>query len=246
MPRPTKSTVALLAVLALGLGACGKDAGDDITAGSDDEPPATVAAQTTTGDAEEPTTTAQGCERVSEPEPRTPRERERPKLRLDRDKSYTATLRTTCGSIRIDLASLDSPKTTASFVSLARAGYYDDTIFHRIAPPNAFVIQTGDPTGTGDGGPGYTIVEVPPAGTEYPPGTVAMSKTDDQTAGTSGSQFFIVNVKSDLPREYAVLGRVAEGRDVVSRIGDVPIDAGTDRPIDPIIVKSIDIDSKDR
>jgi cyclophilin family peptidyl-prolyl cis-trans isomerase len=128
------------------------------------------------------------------------------------------TLQTNCGSFVIRLAVGTSPHTTASFVSLVRSRFYDGTVFHRIVPD--FVIQGGDPTASGGGGPGYTTVDRPPAGTRYVFGTVAMAKTAAQPAGTSGSQFFVVTgADAGLPPDYAVLGEVVSGAPVVRRIG---------------------------
>ena len=96
--------------------------------------------------------------------------------------------------------------------------YFDGTVFHRIVP--GFVIQGGDPTGTGGGGPGYKTVDKPPASTRYTHGVVAMAKTQAEAPGTSGSQFFVVTARdAGLPPDYAVLGKVVQGLDVVDRIG---------------------------
>jgi cyclophilin family peptidyl-prolyl cis-trans isomerase len=96
--------------------------------------------------------------------------------------------------------------------------FFDGTVFHRIVP--GFVIQGGDPTGTGGGGPGYTTVDKPPASTRYTHGAVAMAKTQTEAPGTSGSQFFVVTAQdAGLPPDYAVLGNVVKGLAVVDRIG---------------------------
>jgi peptidyl-prolyl cis-trans isomerase B (cyclophilin B) len=137
---------------------------------------------------------------------------------LSQAKTYDVTLRTNHGSFTIRLDQRTSPRTTASFVALVRRGFFDGTIFHRIVP--GFVIQGGDPTGTGAGGPGYTTVDRPPASTQYTHGVVAMAKTQTQAPGTSGSQFFVVTAaNAHLPPDYAVLGKVVRGLGVVDRIG---------------------------
>ncbi|MFL5895263.1 MAG: peptidylprolyl isomerase, partial [Thermoleophilaceae bacterium] len=111
-----------------------------------------------------------------------------------------------------------APRTAASIAYLARRHFYDGTIFHRIV--RGFVIQGGDPTGSGQGGPGYSTVDKPPRSTKYTRGVVAMAKTGDEPAGTSGSQFFVVTgADAHLPPDYAVVGKVVEGLDTVERIG---------------------------
>jgi peptidyl-prolyl cis-trans isomerase B (cyclophilin B) len=139
-----------------------------------------------------------------------------------------AAVDTSCGRFEIALDTRDSPKTVSSFVYLARKGIYDDTIFHRIVPN--FVIQGGDPLGTGTGGPGYSVDEPPPANVEYRRGTVAMVKTPAEPPGRSGSQFFVVTAAdAGLPPSYALLGRVISGMGVVDRIGSLGDAASSER-----------------
>lgn len=128
-------------------------------------------------------------------------------------------METSEGSFTVELDTDRAPKTANAFAYLAEEGFYDDLGFHRIVPD--FVIQGGDPLGTGTGGPGFSTVERPPAGIEYEPGVVAMAKSGDEAPGTSGSQFFVVTGEgaSSLPPEYALVGRVGEGFDVVEKIG---------------------------
>ena len=162
-------------------------------------------------------THASGCPRVKTPKPRS-ESRKPPKTRLDPRKTWKATVQTTCGSFTILLAVKVSPKTTASFVSLARSRFFDNTIFHRVVP--GFVIQGGDPTATGTGGPGYSTVDKPPKNAAYTHGVVAMAKTATEPAGTAGSQFFIVTVtNAGLPPDYAIIGKVVKGLSVVDHIG---------------------------
>jgi peptidyl-prolyl cis-trans isomerase B (cyclophilin B) len=141
-----------------------------------------------------------------------------PTAKLDPAKTYRLTFVTNCGSFTVTLDQKLAPKTTASLVSLARQGFYDDTVFHRIVP--GFVIQGGDPTQTGGGGPGYQTVDRPPASTRYTHGVVAMAKTAAEPPGASGSQFFVVTAPdAQLPADYAVVGKVTAGLPVVDRIG---------------------------
>lgn len=177
------------------------------------------------------TTTPGGCAAVTASTAQV-RNRTKPAKLLDASKTYDVTLKTNCGSFVIRLAVKTSPATAASFVSLVRSGYFDKTAFHRIVP--GFVIQGGDPTGTGGGGPGYTTVDKPPADTHYTFGLVAMAKTQTEAAGTSGSQFFVVTgADVGLPPDYAVLGNVVSGVPVVRRIGKLG-DPSTEQPTETI------------
>jgi peptidyl-prolyl cis-trans isomerase B (cyclophilin B) len=197
--------LSLIAVLALALVACG---------GNKDAIPPTLGTTNATT-----TVDADGCHAIETPDPGE-RRAPKPTQRLDPSKTYDVTLETNCGSITIRLAVKTSPATTASFVSLARRGFFKGTIFHRIIP--GFVLQGGDPTGTGTGGPGYSTVDPPPSDTKYTEGVVAMAKTETEKRGTAGSQFFVVigPDAGSLPPDYAVLGEVEKGLDVAKRIGN--------------------------
>jgi peptidyl-prolyl cis-trans isomerase B (cyclophilin B) len=162
---------------------------------------------------------AKGCEKVKKPSPRAAAATvQPPRTKLDSSRTWALSFQTSCGMFVVRLDTELAPNTTASLVKLARAGYFDDTIFHRIVPD--FVIQGGDPTQTGSGSPGYWMRDVPPASARYTKGTVAMAKTTNQPAGLAGSQFFVVTAgDAGLPPEYAIVGRVTQGMDVVDRIG---------------------------
>jgi peptidyl-prolyl cis-trans isomerase B (cyclophilin B) len=137
---------------------------------------------------------------------------------LEDGKTYTVAVKTNQGDFSFELATDISPCTTASFVGLTEKGFFDGLMFHRIVP--GFVIQGGDPAGDGTGGPGYSVVDTPPADTTYDKGLVAMAKTGADPPGTAGSQFFVVSADGvQLPPEYGVLGRVVDGIDVVEKIG---------------------------
>ena len=186
------------------------------------------------------TTASGGCTNVSAPSPRDESNREAPTSELDAGKSYRVVVETNCGEFTITLDTETSPKTSASFVSLAEDGYFDDTIFHRIVP--GFVIQGGDATGTGTGGPGYTTVEKPPGDTTYVKYLVAMAKTAAEPPGAAGSQFFVVTGPSvQLPPDYAVLGNVTEGKDVVDRIGK--LGDANQQPTRTVIVDKMSVES---
>jgi cyclophilin family peptidyl-prolyl cis-trans isomerase len=211
------SLVVLVLALAAGCGGA-----DEATPG---EP------GTTTG------TAAASCADVEAPEPRTDGGESAPAEPLDPDRTWTLAFDTTCGTFVVTLDLAAAPSTSASLVALARSDFLDDTVFHRIVP--GFVIQGGDPTQSGSGGPGYSTVDVPPAGTAYVKGVVAMAKTAAEPPGTSGSQFFVVTGEDvGLPREYAVVGRVTDGLDVVELIGTLG-DPATEQPLQPIVVESV-------
>ena len=150
-----------------------------------------------------------------------------------------AVVETSEGSFTIRLDAKDSPNTVGSFEQLARKGFFAGTIFHRIVP--GFVIQGGDPTGTGQGGPGYSTVDKPPAAARYTRGVVAMAKTQDEAPGTAGSQFFVVTgTDAGLHPDYAVVGRVVAGLDVVERIGQLG-DPSTERPTQPVVISRVSV-----
>lgn len=119
-----------------------------------------------------------------------------------------ATLHMTAGDVTITMDRAKAPCTVNSFLSLARQGYFDDTVCHRLVDYGIFILQCGDPTGTGTGGPGYVMAEELKGTTGYPAGTVAMAKR--QQPGTTGSQFFLVWADTPLPPEYTVFGTMDE------------------------------------
>jgi peptidyl-prolyl cis-trans isomerase B (cyclophilin B) len=154
---------------------------------------------------------------------------------LDSSKTYTVTLKTNKGTFAFSLDVENSPNTTASFASLVKREFFDGTIFHRIVP--GFVIQGGDPTGTGTGGPGYTTVDPPAPDARYTRGVVAMAKAGSEPSGTAGSQFFVVTADAvSLPAEYALLGKVTEGLGVVEKIGKLG-DPSTEQPTERVEVQ---------
>ena len=158
---------------------------------------------------------------------------------LDRSKAYTVGVLTNFGRFDIRLDVRDSPCTTSSFAALVRKRFFDGTRFHRIVP--GFVIQGGDPTATGQGGPGYTVQDVPPANATYTRGVVAMAKTNAEPPGTSGSQFFVVTgADVGLPPQYAILGTVTKGLRVIERIGKLGNPAN-ERPTRRVVVQRMTV-----
>jgi cyclophilin family peptidyl-prolyl cis-trans isomerase len=226
MRRLTLPLLLCLAVVAAG---CGSDSGGDTSSS------ATAAATTA---AATPTTSSEGdagCRTVAAAKPK-PGTADKPAEELTASDQVTVTLDTNCGSIPIALDTKRAPKTASSFASLARQGFYDGLSFHRIVP--GFVIQGGDPQGTGIGGPGYKVVEAPPSDLRYAPGVVAMAKTGAEKPGTSGSQFFIVSgpQAESLPPDYALVGKVTgDGMKTVAKIDATPADQ-QGVPSTPIVI----------
>ncbi len=189
------------------------------------------------GGGEASDTTAIGeCESVEQPAPRQPETLTAPTEALDDATTYALAFETNCGTFVVDLDPALAPNTAASLVALAGHGYFDDTVFHRIVP--GFVIQGGDPTQTGSGGPGYKTVDPPPADSKYTKGTFAMAKTQTEPAGTSGSQFFVVTGENvGLPPDYAIVGEVTDGLDAVERIGE--LGGADERPTQPVVIRRV-------
>jgi cyclophilin family peptidyl-prolyl cis-trans isomerase len=157
--------------------------------------------------------------------------------------TYAATLATNFGDIEVSLDRDAAPETVNSFVFLATQGYFDGLTFHRVVP--GFVIQGGDPTGTGTGGPGYTIPDELPAEPGYPEGALAMANAGPNT---SGSQFFIVTGDASfLPNAYSLFGTVTDGMDVAKEIEGLadqnadPNDPAAQRPTEPAIIETVRI-----
>ncbi len=184
------------------------------------------------------TASASGCEQVEAPKPRNVSFKA-PKQTVTKGEKLTAVVETSCGTFDIALDSSRAPKTVNSFVFLSEEGFYDDLTFHRVAPE--FVIQGGDPTGSGSGGPGYSVDEKPPANLSYTRGIVAMAKTSAEPPGRSGSQFFVVlSADAGLPPEYALVGKVDKGFDVVERIGKLGTPA--EKPKQTVLIDKISIE----
>jgi len=143
-------------------------------------------------------------------------EMKKPKMQIDQNKSYTAVLETSEGLITIELNAKATPITVNNFVTLAKKNFYNNTIFHRVIKD--FMIQGGDPEGTGRGGPGYRFNDEKFEG-EYLRGTIAMANAGPNT---NGSQFFIMHKDRPLPKDYVIFGQVIEGLDVVDKIAESP------------------------
>ncbi len=237
MFRSRPSLIAALAALVVAIllaAACG---GGDDAAGTAAAPDTAGAAVTT------PTAPAGSCtDRAPDPPPDPKSYPAPPPQTIDTSHTYTATLATSCGDIVIALDPTEAPVTVNNFVFLARQGFYNGLTFHRVVA--GFVIQGGDPTGTGSGDAGYAFDdELPKDG--YPTGSVAMANSGPNT---NGSQFFIVTGDGSLlPNDYSRFGKVTSGLDVAKRIEGFadpnadPSDPATQRPTQPIYIYRVTI-----
>ncbi len=217
--------VPVLLALVVSLAACGggDDSDSDAIVGTTEQQPAV--------DSE--------CETVDEPEAKPDGGQTAPTDSLEAGTTYKLVVETNCGDFTITLDPTRAPKTSASLVALAEDGFYDGTTFHRVVP--GFVIQGGDPTGTGTGGPGYQTVDAPPTDTQYLEGVVAMAKAGNEPPGTAGSQFFVVTAPdAGLPPDYAVVGTVTEGMETVSAIEALGVGDGP--PSQPVVVEKVTVD----
>jgi peptidyl-prolyl cis-trans isomerase B (cyclophilin B) len=222
-----------IAGLALALAGCGDEPRDERSSGGGGTPDATPVGPT-------PERERAGCPRVERPAPKPDGGQERPPDRLDPDRTYRLVVQTSCGDFTIRLDQRQSPRAAASLVSLAEKEFFRGTTFHRIAP--GFVIQGGDPTGTGSGGPGYSTRDTPPGDASYTKGVVAMAKAEREPPGTAGSQFYVVTGEdAALPPDYAIVGRVVEGMDVVDRIGR--LGDGSERPTQTVVVEDVRVEA---
>jgi peptidyl-prolyl cis-trans isomerase B (cyclophilin B) len=215
--RSTTALIALLAILVVA--GCGDD---DPDSGGGSGGAETVAE----GDAE--------CAQVEAPPAKPDGGATKPKGKLDPAKAYAVEFQTSCGDFTVTLDVKGAPNTAASFAALARSGFYDETVFHRIVP--GFVIQGGDPTASGMGGPGYKTVDKPPSTATYTRGVVSMAKTPAERPGTAGSQFYVVTAPdAGLPPEYAIVGEVTAGMDVVTRIE--ALGGPDEQPQRPVVIE---------
>jgi cyclophilin family peptidyl-prolyl cis-trans isomerase len=219
--------LALILVCALVVTACGDDAGPPVTAPAYE------------GFRAQPT----ACGAAAPPPARSMQFTVPDDMQLTGN--VVATVHTSCGSIVLELVPQLAPQTVNSFVFLADRGYFDGTAVHRVVP--GFVIQAGDPTGSGTGGPGYRLPdELPPQGFVYGPGVVAMANAGPDT---SGSQFFIVIGDTGLDARFSVFGVVVDGVETLARIVAVPLGVGPggfepSRPLETIYIERVEIDGR--
>ena len=222
-------------VAVMALAACG---GSTATPLPTPKPANTVASTAPTAAASNPSDVASRNNKYKSPPPIT----------IDKSKKYIATIVTNKGTMKAELYADTAPVTVNNFVFLANDHFYDGVIFHRIVA--GFVIQGGDPTGTGGGGPGYKFPDEPiPANRAYEKGTLAMANSGPNT---NGSQFFIcvdnLTAKGALPKQYNIFGKVTEGLDVIDKILAVPRTAGSDgaqsKPTEKVFMESVTIQTQ--
>jgi peptidyl-prolyl cis-trans isomerase B (cyclophilin B) len=222
---------------------------DKTTAASTPTPAASVTPSTTPTPSSSPTTAASGCtytksaEAASKPVALPTFDKAKA---ADYKKPFTATLKTNLGDIEIEMDAAAAPCTTNSFSHLATSKFYDSTSCHRLTTSGLFVLQCGDPTGSGSGGPGYSFgVENAPADGKYPAGTVAMARTADPNS--NGSQFFLVYKDTTLPESrgagYTVFGTITKGLDIVSKVAEAGTDnaTGDGAPKQKVTIESVTI-----
>lgn len=157
-----------------------------------------------------------------------------PAMTIDPAKSYAATIDTSAGKMTAELFATDAPNTVNNFVFLARDGYYSGVIFHRVI--EGFMIQGGDPTGTGSGGPGYKFKDEPVT-RKYERGILAMANSGPNT---NGSQFFVMHADYGLPPNYTIFGKLTSGEDTLDTIATAK-KGSQDRPTDPVTIHSVTI-----
>jgi cyclophilin family peptidyl-prolyl cis-trans isomerase len=235
----SRSFVAAAACLALLFTACGGSDKPKAAQSSTTAPAEATATATATGALD-----ANRCTPAKDPGKQTREQLAKPEETLDPAHTYVATVDTNCGTFEITLDAERAPKTGGSFKFLADQGFYDHLQIHRIVP--GFVFQGGDPLGTGEGGPGYSVVEAPPKDLKYRKYVVAMAKSANDKPGTSGSQFFVVTGKDgeQLPPDYALLGEVTSGQAIADKIGAIITDPRTDYPDTPVLINSIKVAEK--
>ena len=162
-----------------------------------------------------------------------------PAMNINENGNYSAVIETSLGSIEIELFTDIAPITVNNFVNLSKDGYYDNVIFHRVI--KGFMIQGGDPSGTGHGEmgkyPGYEFQDELNNPMQYEKGIVAMA---NRGPNTNGSQFFIMHVDYPLPYDYTIFGKVSNGIDVVDKIANVQT-GDMDKPVDDVVINSVDI-----
>jgi peptidyl-prolyl cis-trans isomerase B (cyclophilin B) len=229
VPRPLALVLAVMLSLA-GAAGCGADkerkASTTPTLRTDAAALATKPPQSAT------------CQRVPAPMTRGSEHLRAPSARLDAGATWLINMTTSCGPLTITLDVKRAPKTTASFASLARLGFYDGLTFQRVLRGD--LIQGGDPSGNGSGGPGYKTVEPPPGNLKYTRGVVAMARQEIEDPGTAGSQFFIVTgPDAQVNPDYALVGRVTAGMDSADRIAVLPTDPNTDQPLQPVVIEAM-------
>jgi cyclophilin family peptidyl-prolyl cis-trans isomerase len=238
MKRTLAAWGAILLIAIIGLGGCG-------VSNSNKADPTAASVESSTKDAD----VRSGCWTVADRGVAEGEQaivghqqwKQQPEMIIDVNKTYHATIETSGGTIEAEFFPKDAPITVNNFVCLAKAGFYDNTPFHRII--SGFVIQGGDPTGKGTGGPGYRFQDEKVT-RNYVKGTLAMANAG---ANTNGSQFFICtgDLTNSLPKNYTIFGQVTSGMDVVDKLDKTPVKASSSgeksSPIDPVTLIKVTI-----
>ena len=162
-----------------------------------------------------------------------------PEMNIDISKKYTAVIKTSMGDMSIEFFTEDAPMTVNNFINLSRDGYYDNVIFHRVI--SGFMIQGGDPSGTGHGEmgkyPGYKFEDELNNQRSYDKGILAMANAGPDT---NGSQFFIMHVNYPLPYQYTIFGFVTDGLEVIDKIASVETGDG-DKPVNDVVIETVEV-----
>jgi peptidyl-prolyl cis-trans isomerase B (cyclophilin B) len=250
-PRATALIVSVVVLVCIGavvaIAVLLKGGNDNTAAPSSSTSGATVSqtAPSTTDESTSPVNTGLDCSTAPPAPGQTQKYDNPPPKTLAAGTTWTATLKTNCGDIVLSLNGKAAPQTVSSFVFLAQKHYFDETPCHRLTTASIYVLQCGDPTGQGSGGPGYSYgIENAPENGDYPRGTLAMARTSDPNS--NGSQFFIVYQDTKLPTTgggYSIFGRVTKGLDIVQGIakGGVAGGGGDGRPAQPISILSVTV-----
>jgi peptidyl-prolyl cis-trans isomerase B (cyclophilin B) len=229
MPKRHLIGCAVLAAATIGLTACGSSS----SGGNSGQ---TTSPTATTGQS------ANGCSTPPALQTQHKQFSHEPPLTIAHT-TYTGRVVTNCGTIVIALDGKNAPHTVNSFAFLSSQGYFTNTPCHRLTTSGIYVLQCGDPTGTGTGGPGYTIPDENLKGAKYPAGTVAMANTGRPHTG--GSQFFFVYANTNLPPQYTPFGHVTSGLDVLTRIAHAGTNnafgQGDGAPNQPVVIQTFDV-----
>jgi peptidyl-prolyl cis-trans isomerase B (cyclophilin B) len=207
-----------------------------------DDAPETAAEATPTAEATDP-----GTEESETPAPEQTNGPEVPDPAIAEGRTWTARVSTSAGDLVLELDGVNAPQAVASFVSLTGEGFFTGTSCHRLTTSGIFVLQCGDPTGTGTGGPDYRFgpIENAPEDGVYPAGTLAMARVSGD-AYSNGSQFFLVYEDSTIPADgaggYTVFGRVVEGMDVLAAVAEAGVVEGTEQPATTVTIEGVEVE----
>ena len=237
--------VVAIAAISLGLAARGSDNTDVVATAAESAAPSAAASAKPSAEATPAATRPGSCTYAATSEPAAKKVEPPPTTGVELKQEFTVTIATNRGDIVFDLPSAEAPCTANSLRSLAHFGYFDKTPCHRLTTQGISVLQCGDPSGTGGGGPGYQFADENLAGATYPRGTVAMANAGP---GTNGSQFFLVYADSTLPPNYTPFGTITEGLDLLDTVAKAGSDdsngAGDGKPKLSVEIKTLRVTPK--